>query len=110
MGTKKARSRSFGYKEVILPADEYDLDEDGFIWIRSRLTVQDGLDAAGMSDENALDEWLPKLINNWSITADGISLDYSPENCMQLPIQVLQMVQERVAGPLQEAQTDSPSD
>lgn len=107
---KKATNKRWGYKEISLPADEYGFDEDGWILVRSRLTVQDGLDAAGMSDENAIAEWLPRLIGGWSIKADGMELEYIPENCMLLPIEILQLVQEQVTGPLQVAQTDSPKD
>ena len=94
------KTRPWGFKEVVLPKEEYDLDEDGWIWMRSRITVKMSADAAKFVDADDIMEWLPPMISGWSLKADGIELPYSPENCAELPVNILAKVQEVLAAPL----------
>ena len=108
------KTRPWGFKEVVLPKEEYDLDEDGWIWMRSRITVKMSADAARFADSDDIMEWLPPMIANWSLTADGIELPYSAENCSELPVSILAKVQEVLSIPLavtveeESSETDSP--
>jgi hypothetical protein len=101
-------TRPWGFKEVVLPKEEYDLDEDGWIWLRSRVTVKMSAEAAKFADTEDIMEWLPPMIANWSLTADGIELPYSPKNCAELPIEILNKIQETLTVPLAEGQGTLP--
>ena len=87
----------FGVKRVTLPKDVYGLDEDGWIDIRTRLTVraalivQKGLTAA---DELVTAEaFINTLVIGWEIKGDGESLAYSTEAALSLPLDILTLIE-----------------
>lgn len=109
MTTEQKTDRPFGYKEIELDAEEYGLDEPGYIWIKARLKVKDAMNARNI-DENDLIGWLGQLIGGWFVKIEGIELPYKPENIEELPYEVLTLVRRTVIDPLQGALKDSASE
>jgi hypothetical protein len=106
----KVAKRPFGYKEIALDKETYGLDEDGYIWIRSRLKVKDAFQATNIDEDNIdVLEWLSKLIGGWSVKMDGVELPYDLDNMGELPIEILSLVQQEVTVPLEQAQTVLPA-
>ena len=87
----------FGVKRVILPKDTYGLDEDGWIDIRTRLTVraaflvQKGL--TGADDLQTAESFINALVTGWEIKGDGEALVYSPEAALSLPVDILTLIE-----------------
>lgn len=107
---KVKTKRPFGYKEIALDKETYGLDEDGYIWIRSRLKVKDAFQATSIDEDNIdVLEWLSKLIGGWSVKMDGVELPYDLDNMGELPIEILSLVQQEVTVPLEQAQTVLPA-
>ena len=83
---------AFGVKRIPLPKDEYGLDEDGWIDVRTYATARMNLLASQpYQDEMVRIESLLKVyIMGWSLTMGGESLPYKPESALDLPGQVLE--------------------
>lgn len=92
-------TQPFGTVAVTLPKDEFGLDEDGVIYVRTRLSVNRAKKfMAGV--ELSIDDLLPLIIAGWSIKANGVELPYSEENAGELPVEMLEAINEHVANPL----------
>lgn len=89
----------FGTVAVKLPKDQFGLDEDGVIYVRTRLPAKKALKFMGGA-EIGIEEILPLVIAGWSIKADGIELPYSEENTGELPVEMLEAINEHIVNPL----------
>ncbi len=111
MATKKSTGqRPFGFKEIPLPADKYGLDEDGWIWLRAKISIGVSVKISNQENPDDVAGWLPDVIGGWSIKAFGIELPYASENCMELPVEILNLINEEVTAPLAEAVPTSPTE
>lgn len=93
----------FGVKRVILPKETYGLDEDGWIDIRTRLTVRAAFRAQSANGDQvaATKEMMAAYIVGWSIKAEGETLQFSEDTVLDLPADMLGAVQEAIeAAPL----------
>ncbi len=110
MATNKSTSqRPFGFKEFKLPADEYGLDEDGWIWLRVKISVGMSLAVSESENQDDIENWLPQLVGGWSIKAYGVELPFAKENCMELPVEILKLIMEEITAPLAEAAQTLPT-
>jgi hypothetical protein len=89
----------FGTVAVKLPKADYGLDEDGVIYVRTRLSVRHARKFVGGA-ELGLDDLLPLVIAGWSIKANGIELPYSEDNTAELPVEMLEAINEHIQTPL----------
>lgn len=94
---------AFGIKRVVLAAAQYGLDEDGWIDIRTRLTVGNVMDAAQAAGSNgdqktSMKHMLIAYIAGWHIKADGEELAYKPEAVLDLPANILPAAQEVIGS------------
>jgi hypothetical protein len=104
------RKPPFGFKTVALPAADYGLDEDGWIWLRNRITIGFVIDGEMFADESRVAEWLPQLIGGWYLKADGVELPYGVDYISELPIEALELVNREVTIPLAQAATQTDSE
>ena len=88
----------FGTVAVPLAKAKFALDEDGVIYVRKRLSARLAMKFAGK--DVALDDLLPLIIAGWSIKADGIELVYSEATATELPVEMLEAINEHIANPL----------
>ena len=88
----------FGVKRVILPKDTYGLDEDGWIDIRTRLTVRAAFVAMETNGDQiaATREMLKSYVTGWFIKAGGEELVYSTDNLLDLPLEMLEVVTKEI--------------
>jgi|TARA_R110000824_G_scaffold229371_2_gene417068 hypothetical protein len=107
--TESPPKRQFGFKDVPLPKDQYGLDEDGYIWLKTRLKVKDAMKAQSIPESDIVG-WLVELIGGWSIKMDGIELPYTSENIEELPFEILQLIRTEVIDPLATALPESPTE
>ena len=101
---------AFGVKRIPLPKDDYGLDEDGWIDIRTRLTVRNAFRVQNVNGDQMLatKEMLAAYVVGWSIKADGESLPYSEDTVLDLPAEMLAPIQEAIeAVPLARSLTVS---
>lgn len=92
-------AQPFGTVAVTLPKDQFGLDEDGVIYVRTRLSVNRAKKFMGGA-ELSIDDLLPLIIAGWSIKAGGVELPYSEENAGELPVEMLEAINEHVVNPL----------
>ena len=88
---------------------QYGLDEDGYIWLKTRLKVKDAMKAQSIPESDIVG-WLVELIGGWSIKMDGIELPYTSENIEELPFEILQLIRTEVIDPLATALPESPTE
>lgn len=89
---------AFGVKRIPLPKDDYGLDEDGWIDLRTRLTVRSAFRAQNTNGDQmkATKEMMGAYIVNWFIKAGGEELVYSEDNLLELPAEMLAPIQEAI--------------
>ena len=102
----------FGVKRIPLPKDNFGLDEDGWIDVRTRLTVRAAFRAQSVNGDQmaATKEMMAAYIVGWSIKSDGEELKFSEDTILELPAEMLAPVQEAIeAVPLARRSTPVPS-
>ena len=86
---------AFGVKRIPLPKDDFGLDEDGWIDIRTRLTVKTAFAAASMDgkdQEASTRQLLSAYLTGWFIKAGGDELKFSPATVLDLPVEMLEVI------------------
>lgn len=77
----------FGIKKIELPADRFELDEDGWIEVRTRITARDyekaSIEGAGQFAV------LPEIVTGWSLKIEGQVLEFDAGHVLDLPIEIL---------------------
>ncbi len=87
-----AKGWKWGFIKVDFPAEEYGLDEDGWIEVRSRITVKDYEVLLG-SGSTVL-TMLPGLYTGWHLVVDGEEVEYSEDAGGELPLEFANRVME----------------
>ncbi len=86
----------FGVKRVPLPAADFGLDADGWVDVRTEITV--GMMVAASQDgaEHPVKTSLLAYCAGWSIKKGGLELAFTPETAMQLPWRIFQVVNKEI--------------
>lgn len=91
----------WGTEAVILPKDQYELDEDGVIYVRTVARIPTRLALKyGISAESNPEHAVKLLVAGWNIKSGGRSLPYSEDAAADLPLGMLQAISDHLASPL----------
>lgn len=78
---------ALGKKRVDLPADEYGLDEDGWVEVRTRVSARD-YQRANEPGSGPLGA-LCGMVTDWQLKIDGEDVPYDPEGAFDLPLEII---------------------
>lgn len=87
-----AEGWKWGFIKVDFPAEEYGLDEDGWIEVRSRVTVKDYEVLLGTG--STVLTMLPGLYTGWHLVVGGEEVEFSEDAGGELPLEFANRVME----------------
>lgn len=83
-------------RTVHLPADEFGLDEDGWIEVRTRVTARDYEEM--VAGGGSLLSVTPNFILNWKLKYGGEDHPYSKDTVLDQPIEIVNAALEAVVS------------